>query len=1068
MKKVLLIFCLLCLSLTGSAQQQLVSGKVIASKDSTALPGATVVLKGTGNGITTGTDGTFTLSGVPDKGILFVSFLGYTSREVEINTPLSQHLVIALQENSSSLQEVIVSTGYQDIPQERATGSFAQVSSARLNEQVSTDVLSRLEAVANGLTVDRGTNSGGIMIRGLSTIQGPKAPLIVVDNFPYEGDINNLNPNDIENITLLKDAAAASIWGARAGNGVIVITTKKSRYNQPLRLEFNSNVTLADAPSLAGIRQMSTSDFIDVEQMLFGRGYYNSQINSTARPALTPVIEILIQKANGTLSEQEADARINHLRQVDVRDEFSRYMYQRTLNQQYSLNLRGGSASNAWLVAGGYDRNMNELAAGYNRVNLRFQNTLRPVKNLELATGIYLTQSRRTSGKPGYGDVSMVPGRLLYPYASFADEAGTPLAVMKDYRQSFKNETGNGRLLDWNYYPLEDYRHNRTGTELRDILANFGLRYQLPLGLEADLKYQFQHQETTTESLQGEHSYGARDLVNRFTQINPASGAVTHIIPRGGILDISNGFTESHNARGQLNFNRAWDSHSFAALAGGEVRSTNITGKSNRLYGYNEDILTFGKVDYVNRYPSIINGSLAFIPDNTFVSDKLNRFVSLFGNAAYTYKGRYTLSASARQDASNLFGVRANDRWTPLWSSGLGWDISGEPFYKLAFLPFLKLRATYGFSGNVNQNLAAVTTMSYRTSLSAQTLSPTATFSNYANPELTWETAGMFNTGLDFRLKNDVLSGSLEYYRKIGTDLFGRELIDYTSGIGSSVVRNAASMKGNGFDVELNAGIVNTTSFSWTAHLNASYYKDEVTKYYLSSTRGSSFVGSVPAISGQEGKPVYGIYSYRWAGLDPSTGAPQGYLNGEASTDYAALTGPSVLLDDLTYHGSALPTYFGSVGSTVSYRNFSLTARVSYKMGYFFRRRSINYGSLFANSQGHADFANRWQQPGDEALTDVPALYYPVASVRESFYAGAETLVERGDHIRFQYVTASYELRKANWARLPFERAQTYLNVSNLGLIWTANRQGLDPDYNLSSFALPPSRAYALGFKVFF
>ncbi len=1066
MKRILLLLCLLGCSFRGMAQHP-VSGKVVSAKDNSALPGASLVLKGTQTGTTTDAEGQFTLPQVPDKGVLLVTFLGYTPKEVALPLPLSQPLVIALEENASQLREVVVSTGYQHIPQERATGSFAQVSQERLSEQVSTSVMGRLEAVASGLTTDRGTGSQGrLTVRGLSTIMGPRDPLIVVDNFPYEGDIHNINPNDVESITILRDAAAASIWGARAGNGVIVITTKQGRFNQPLSVEFNTNVTIIDKPDLSYINQMSSADYIEVEQLLFDKGYYNSAINSSGKPPLSPVVETLLLKAGGTLSASEADARIDRLRQLDVRDAYSKYMYQRAVNQQYSLGLRGGSAQHAWLLSAGYDRNADNLDATYSRLNLHLQQTLRPLKNLDLTIGLYYTQSRNASGRLAYGEGTSSTARL-YPYTQFADPAGNPLPVIRDYRQSYKETAGGGRLLDWNYYPLEDYRHDRTTTNLQDVLGNASLNYRLPLGLEAAVRYQYQRQQTATEHLQDAQSYAARNLVNYYTQIDPATGAVTYGVPKGGTLDQGSSLLEAHNARGQLNFNRTWGDHEVAALSGGEVRHARTTGSNTRRYGYDENSLTSGLVDYVNLYPSFINGSLSFIPDNSSMSDRLNRFVSVFANGAYTYGQRYTVSLSARQDASNLFGVRANDRWNPLWSSGLSWDISREPFYQLAFLPYLKLRATYGFSGNTDQSKSAVTTMLYSVP-SPYTLDPYAVYDSYANPDLRWEKARMTNIGLDFRLKDNRLSGSVEHYRKKGTDLFGRELLDYTSGISSSIVKNVANMKGRGIDIQLHSTNLQLASFRWTTHLNASFAREEVTEYYVNNLNGSNFVSAVPTVSAQVGKPVYAIYSYKWAGLNPQTGDPQGYVDGEVSTDYTALTGSSTQLSDLKYHGSALPTAYGSLGNTFSYGRFSLTARLTYKAGYYFRRQSFSYGMLFSAGQGSSDYADRWQQPGDENHTDVPSLVYPANSRRDSFYNGSEALVEKGDHIRFQYLTASYELTKESWKQLPFHRLQAYFNVSNLGLIWAANKKGIDPDYSLNRYAVPPARSYALGLKASF
>ncbi|QCR22355.1 SusC/RagA family TonB-linked outer membrane protein [Pontibacter sp. SGAir0037] len=1066
MKRSVLLFSLLLCALTGMAQQP-VRGKVSSAKDNTPLPGASVVIKGTDTGVTTNAEGEFTLPRVPDNSLLLVTFLGYVAREIAVELPLSQPLLIALQENEHQLQEVVVSTGYQNIPQERATGSFAQVSQERFNEQVSTDVLGRLEAVANGITVNRGTlESGNIMVRGLSTIQGPKAPLIVVDNFPYEGDINNINPNDVEQITVLKDAAAASIWGARAGNGVIVITTKQGRFNQPLRVEFNSNVTFTGKPDLSYSNQMSSADYIEVEQMLFDRGYYDYDITSPYQAPLSPVVELLLQQRNGTISAQEAEAQLSSLRQQDVRNEYSRYMYQPGLNQQYSLGLRGGSAQNAWLLSAGYDKNVDNLAASFNRLNLRFQNTLRPVNNLELTTGLYYTQSGGGSGRPAYGTGNS-GNTTLYPYTRFADAQGNALPTIRDYRQAYKETAGNGQLLDWNYYPLEDYKHDRTTTALQEVLGNIGASYQLPLGLEALFRYQYQRQQTTSQNLQGEQSYAARNLVNLYTRIDPETNTVSYGIPRGAILDRGQALLEAHNVRAQLNFNHTWGLHEVAALAGGEVRHARTTGSSTRMYGFNEAILTTGLVDYVNRQPTFIDGSLALVPNRDGLSDRLNRFVSVFGNGAYTYRGRYTLSGSVRRDASNLFGVLSNDRWNPLWSSGLSWDISREPFYKLAFLPYLKLRATYGFSGNTDLSKTAVTTIQYA-AVSPYTLAPYATYDNYANPDLRWETARMTNIGLDFRLKGNRVTGSLEYFRKKGIDLFGREQLESTAGIGSTIVKNVASMKGSGFDLELNSLNLQIGGWQWASHLNTSYAREEVTEYYLSNLNGSAFVGSVPTVSALPGKAVYAIYSYRWAGLDPQTGDPQGIVNEEISTDYATLTGAQTQVTDLKYHGSALPTLFGSFGNTFSFKGFSLTARFSYKLGYYFRRESLHYGNLYAIGLGHADYALRWQQPGDEAFTNVPSLLYPDNFRRDAFYSGSEALVERGDHIRFQYVTASYELTKESWKQLPFSRLQVYGSVNNLGLLWAANNKGIDPDFNLNSYAIPPAKSFSLGLRASF
>ncbi|HEY0176707.1 MAG TPA: SusC/RagA family TonB-linked outer membrane protein, partial [Pedobacter sp.] len=434
-----------------------------------------------------------------------------------------------------------------------------------------------------------------------------------------------------------------------------------------------------------------------------------------------------------------------------------------------------------------------------------------------------------------------------------------------------------------------------------------------------------------------------------------------------------------------------------------------------------------------------------------------------YANGSYTYNGKYMVSLSGRRDASNLFGLNTNDQWNPLWSAGGSWELSREKFWRVAAVSYLRLRATYGFSGNIDPSMSAVTTIAY-IGTSLNTPAQQAQFRNYFNPDLTWERSAMMNFGLDFRMAGSRLSGSIEYFNKKGTNLYGNALIDYTGGVGTSIVKNVASTKGTGVDIELNSLNVSSGKFSWTSNLNASFYKDQVLKYYLSSQQASSYVNESTSISGVEGKPVYSIFAYKWAGLDPANGNPRGYLNGQISTDYAKLTGSAATIKDLNYHGSALPTAYGSVGNTFTYKNFSITARLSYKLGYYFRRTTLKYNSLYSQGTGNADFAQRWQKPGDEVITDVPSMIYPGSSSRDLFYSLSDALVEKGDHIRLQYVNFAYEMNRQQYNFLPFKTLSIYVNAANLGLLWAANKYHLDPDYRAGN-VLKPSKTFSLGLR---
>jgi TonB-linked SusC/RagA family outer membrane protein len=1057
MKYLYLLLCLAAFTYTAFGQEK-ITGTVVSREDLGPLPGAQVLVRGSRAIIVCSADGSFSFRSSRALDTLEVSCLGFQLEVVPLLIPPGKPLVISLAPARNGLKEVQVSTGYQQVAKERATGSFDQVSNSLFNQQVSTDVLSRLEAVASGLSVERNTASPGIMVRGLSTIQGLTGPLIVLDNFPYDGDVNQINPNDVESITVLKDAAAASIWGAMAGNGVIVITTKKGKYNQPLAVDFTADVSAGPKPNLDYFKTMSSSDYIGVEKMLFGQGFYDSQISDPSHPALSPAVEILLAERNGALTATAANAQLNYLSGLDSRKQFEQYIYQPLLNQQYALDLHGGSDKYSWLASGGYDDNSANLDAKYNRLSLHYQNTVRPVKGLELSTGLWFTQTHTRSGKIGYGD----PGYGNYPYLQLADANGNPLPIARDYSLSYLATLAGDGLEDWKYYPLEDYKQDVTTGSEQDMTADAGVSYELLRGLKLDIKYRYERDENNTLDNHGADSYYSRSLVNDYTQMS-APGELTYEIPQGGIEDFSNTTLVSQDGRGQLTYNKDWAKGSVSAIGGAEIRDALTTGYTFREYGVNSENLSTGTVDYNDPFQTFVNGYYNYVPYVDGLEGLDNRFVSVFSNVAYTYDNRYILSMSGRRDASNLYGVSTDNKWTPLWSAGAAWNVSNESFYHSGLLPYLKLRATYGYAGNTDPNRTGVTTISIFGN-SVYSGSPYGRIEQYADPDLRWERVGMLNFGLDFRSKDSRITGSVEYYRKNADDLFGPALVDYTTGIGATAVRNVASMIGHGVDVELNS--VNTRgAVRWTTNLLLSTYHDEITSYYEPSTIGSNFVGAagLSTISGLPGKPVYSILSYRWAGLDPQTGDPRGFLNGQVSKDYADILGSGTSVSDLVYSGPALPTVFGSLGNSVAWGHISLTVRLLYKFGYYFRRPAMDYSDLFNGGVGNADFSKRWQKPGDELSTNVPSMIYPDYPNRDQFYTGSSVNVDKGDNIRVQYLNLVYTLDRGQLQSLPFKSLDVYVAASNLGIIWRANKDGLDPDYPAGT--LPPVKIFALGVK---
>ncbi len=1064
-KLFLLLFQLLLLS--ASAQNS-ITGTITSGNDNLPVQGATIKSLHAGNAVTSNAKGIFTIrvASLPDT--LYITHISYHTQSIVV-TRVNQPVTCNLEPVTKDLETITINTGYQKLKPNETTGAVTQVNNKLLNQQVGTDILKRLEAVTSGLSFTEGYGNGNtqnktaISIRGPGTINGPLDPLIVVDNFIYDGDIRNINPNDVESITILKDAAAASIWGARAGNGVIVITTKKGRFNQKLKLEFNSTVIITQKPNLTALPEMNIAGYIDVEQFLFNKGYFSNTIAQQYK-AISPAVELFLKRSNGQLSAADSATQVNALKNTDSKQLYKNYFYQQAVTQQYALNLRGGADNLAWLVSGTYDQSIDHLSAQYNKLNFRFSNTYRPVKKLLVDLSVYYTAGKSVTGKPAYNTVTSVNGRYV-PYLQLTSANGTPLPVATLYRNAYTDTAGGGKLINWQYIPLEDYKYNRGITHVDEILATAGISYQLLKSLQLEVKYQFQQQRTNNEATATIQSFDTRNTINLFTQIDRSAGTVKYIVPLGDILTINNSLLLSQNLRSQFNFSKTWQQHQLTAIAGAEIRQLASTSNGARYYGYKKDPLTISNVDMVNSYPTFITGSTAVIPGSFNLSNRLNRFVSFYSNVAYSFKQRYSFSASARKDGSNIFGVNTNDKWKPLWSAGAGWQISAEEFYKFKAIPFLKLRTTYGCSGNVDLSRSALPVAYY--GVDRLTNFPTAIISTLNNPELRWEQAAQFNIGAEFQIKNQVLTGSVDWYQKKGTDLYGQTPYDYTAwGQQNTLIKNAANMKGHGVDVMLSSRNINKV-FKWSTTLLYNFNTAKTTKYNDSRALTlTSLLSTGHNITPVVGKPLYAIAAYKWGGLD-AAGNPQGYLNGQLSTNYSAIFSEALAkgLDNSSIYfvGSAIPTSFGSLINTFIWKQFELSVNISYKAGYYFGKPAINYSALVNNGTGNEEYSQRWQKPGDELLTNVPSFQYPVNTERDNFYSIAEINVLRGDHVRLRYINLSYNWQNKNKPQLL--QLQFYINAANLGILWKANKYGIDPDYPAS---IPDPKSFAAGIKASF
>ena len=1025
-----------------------VKGRVVNDQGE-ALVGVSIAVKGENKVTLTDKDGLFTIKDVPVGARLQVSFVGYETQEIQVSG--AAELFIRMKVHISQIEEVVLtgSDGYQTLTPERSAGSYNVVDNALVDRSVTTNILDRLENLVPGLLFNHGDAPDPYLIRGRSTIYANAAPLIVLDNFPYDGDLGNINPNDVESVTVLKDAAAAAIWGARSGNGVIVITTKRGKTARPT-VNLNSSVNVLGRPDLFSLHTISSPDYIGLEQNLFSQGYYTNDQNYTPE---TPVITLLKEVQNGTLTAAQANAQIDAFKGYDVRNDEKKYLYRTGVNQQHSVNVSGSTPNVNYYLSAGWDHNLNNLVASQNdRISLRTLNTFKVSRDLQVDAGINYTQTIAKNGNnPGSTYVSPISGKSFYPYAQLADAKGNPLPVYTDYQQSYLDTAGGGGLLDWTWKPIADIYNENNTTTTEDFVVNVGLRYRIFKGLSAEVKYQYENSPSTDNNYYSGNSYYARNMINSFTQGYP--GNFSYPLPVGGILYVTNSGITSHQGRAQLSYTAGLGSKDrISAIGGYEIRSAINTGSSGVYYGYNpDDASVISNIDFTTQYPMYYEPYLYNQVQNVqSVSKTTDHFLSYYLDASDTYMDRYILSGSARKDEANLFGVSANLKGVPLWSLGGGWILSKEKFYTLSWLPYLKARATYGYNGNISRVTSALTTIKYFNGGANQTPLAAAAIENPPNPNLRWEMDGITNFGLDFALKRNVISGTVEYYLKNDKSLMGQAPADPTWGLAqnggqSFYFGNVANMKGKGVDMQLNTR--NTSgAFKWETHFILSYSTSRITRYLLPlSTQGSVYLQD-GVVNPVQGKPVFSMYSYKWGGLDPTTGDPLGYQNGKTSNSWGSLI--TVPLDSMVYNGSAQPTWFGALRNDFTYRNFTLSVNISYKLGYYFRTPSVQYGSLFSNWTGNSDYAARWQNPGDEKKTHVPSMVYPDNPSRDGFYEDAQVLVQRADNIRLEDASLSYDMDRVNWRKLPFSHVKIFVYATfPRGVLWQASKYGYDPYY---------------------
>ncbi len=1018
--------------LTPEATLINVRGRV-TDKNGNPLPGATVLIKGTTKGTTTDAKGNYAIK-VPEGLVLLFSFVGFHKQEVVVPSEDTE-INVVMEQKAAELGEVaVISTGYQKIKPEQSTGSIATIRAKEYDSRINTtDFLTGLQNKIPGLLINNDVKFEGnslFQIRGISTINGNKAPLIVIDGFPTELSLDAINPNEIESVTVLKDAAAATIYGVRASNGVIVIERKKAKAGK-VNVNFRSTLGFTPKENYDRYRwdKDASNTVID-----YTRAYYEDIYSLNIWPLITdpndgyscnyptPVL-IAAQQTAGLITEAEANQQFEELGAYNNTNDYSRLFLRTASTQTYNLNISGGDKNLLYYMTANYtNSNASQIKNGNNRFMLSGRLTAKFSDrfSMDLTTDF---QETKANSVP-------VPNiNSIYPYERFQDDNGNPLPL---YNGSYANPYYNDvlmslGLLDNMYYPLVDINEvsDKTRTVSNRITANF--RYKIGKGFSLHFGGVYETSRTDTKHLASENSSEVHQYVNYYAE-NGDDGIIFNI-PEGSFLKQSKASRESYTLRAQLNYDKQISKdHSLNLILGGEIRDVLDKSSSAAYFGYNDQTLLHQAVDYntllVNYFRSTYaceNSRLYY--DRLFKQGYVeDRYVSVYSNLVYAYKGKYSFTGSIRIEQSNLFGTDPKYKYKPLWSIGVAWNIHKENFMRdVNWLKSLKLRMAYGFNGNVAKNvLPQVIAKASSNNLHSVSI-PMLNLSSYANSGLRWEQTRNFNIGLDYSIFKNI-TGSIDYYSKKSTDLLANNQIDAAKG-GTLAIINQASVHNSGLEISLHADWISRKNFNWNTGLILSHNTSKVLEVYYDDNILSSARYYIDGSYSDymDGYAVGALFNYRYASLDSEGGILIYDENGEAK-EFSYNTD----ISDIDYSGSYIPSFNLGLSNRVDIGNFYVYGMINYYGG-FKVRVPVPYAGDIRPLEGAANY---WKQAGDEADPDVlPSLLYEYASD----LVCTDKYTVNGAYLTLGDLTASYSFRNSKWVeRIGISNLEVRLQAHNV------------------------------------
>ncbi|WP_410881048.1 SusC/RagA family TonB-linked outer membrane protein [Myroides sp. DW712] len=1121
MRKVVLHFFFVIAALLmvneGFAQSRKVTGQVISGGDGYPLPGASVLIKGTQEGVATDFDGNYSITVKDENAILVFQFMGFVTAEKKVGKQAVVNVKLA--EEAEMLDDVIINTGIDKMSKRIFTGAVSRIDAKELKVEGVPDVSRMIEGKAAGVTVQNVSGTFGsapkITVRGSSSILGDTKPLWVIDGVVQEDIVNvsfqdlasgnsetllssaiaGLNPNDVLSLEILKDASATSIYGSRAMNGVVVITTKSGRREAPTSINYSMESTLRVVPrygqydimnsqdNMAVLQDMSNKGRIDLASAAQGRygGVYYHLANAigTVNP-------------DGSFLVKNDDVNSNQfLRQYEMANtDWFKTLFRPSIAQNHSLSFSGGGKENAYFASIGFYHDPGwSIADKVSRLSMNLKNTfyLNDKFNLTLGTNV----SIRNQDAPGSYDskTDVVNGGTsrdfdINPFSYALNTSRTLRAYDND---------GNLEYNRMNWAPfniLNELDYNQMKVDVKDIKIQMDAEYKilptLTYNLNSSARYvnsRRDHNIYEQSNVVGAYNAKESQVVenaNIFLYKDPDNPTASPrvIMPNGGIKYRYDNTLLSYNVRNSFSYKETFgDKHEVDGFVGTEMRYVDRDADNVEAYGlqYERGMTPF--IDPLVIEKLVRDGGSYY----GFNQDR-ERTVGFFGKATYAYDNRYVVSLTGRYDGSNRQGRTGSNQWLPTWTVSGKWNAKQEKFLiDNETISNLALRGSYGLTataGPATNSLAIfksfITTREFMVDRENG-----LRIEDLQNADLTWEKQHELNIGFDLGLWNNRVQLVADAYQRKAFDL-----IDWvtTSGVGGqkSKLGNNANMTTKGIEFAITTKNIVTPDFTWSTTINASYYDQEITKLQNIS-RAIDLVA--PTGGNVVGRPRNSIYSYQFTGLNHE-GLPT-FIMGDGVTDNisgANLQDRENITGYLKYEGSVEPNKSLGLSNSFTYKNWSLNVFVVASGGNKIRLNPMykgQYSSMSDMDVFTKDMNNRWINPGDESKTSIPVMAegmlmrnYGKNAINRAYntYDYSDERIADGGFVRLKDISLTYEFPELLKKQIGFSNFSLRATATNPWLIYSDKKlNGQDPEFFMSGgVAMPVTTQYSLTLNVGF